>query len=160
MRFDCRHRVAYRGDQTDPLEIINAQRRGMRRAFLFALAAMVLPTYWLNPLYVASRVTGVHLTPQLATLPNTPRKMTAADTEQRLRAAPASSGAPRDLVCSAGAGGWDYVCFYSTGQVGAAHRLKIGVVVNPTDIEQASLPYPAEGSLPDAPWRQPDGRFQ
>jgi hypothetical protein len=148
--------VPYRGDETDPLEIIIAHRRAMRRAFLLGLAAMILPLHWLNPLYLVTRLAGTASASGLqshsaAPPPPSPRKMTGTELEQQLRRSPASTGAPRDLVCAAAAGGWDYICFYRTGDTSTERRLKVGIVVDQTRIVQASLPYPAEQPLPEAP---------
>jgi len=76
-------------------------------------------------------------------------KPTAAQVEQQLRAAPVSSGAPRNHTCLPGEKGWDYVCAYSAANP-AVIRMKIGVRVGPTGIVEASMPYPVYASLPPA----------
>ena len=76
-------------------------------------------------------------------------KPTAVQVEQQLRAAPVSSGSPRNHTCLAGEKGWDYVCAYSAANP-AVIRMKIGVRVGATGIVEASMPYPVYASLPPA----------
>ena len=76
-------------------------------------------------------------------------ELTAAQVEQQLRAAPVSSGSPRNHTCVSGEKGWDYVCAYSAANPRVI-RMKIGVRVGPAGIVEASMPYPVYASLPPA----------
>ena len=74
-------------------------------------------------------------------------RLTAAQVEQQLRVAPLSSGGPRNHYCLPGERRWDYVCAYSAANP-AVVRMKIGVRVGPTEIVEASMPYPVYAALP------------
>ena len=153
--------MAYRGDETDPLEIIIRQRRAMRRAILLTMVTALLPSLWrldyvrlVSALLGAPASTAAPITaPSTEHAPTaTPRpKLTAAEVERQLQRAMASTGGPGDPRCSPGLGGWDYSCSYRTGASPAANRVKIGVLVGPTDIVHASVPYPIDRTLPTAP---------
>jgi hypothetical protein len=140
--------VPYRGDETDPLEVIIRQRRATRRALLVALASMVLPTLWrldyarLGPsLLRAPAPTAAPVQHSAPSSPPAPKGMTAADVEQQIRLD----------ACSPGYSGWDYVCSYRSGPSLRARRLKIGVLVGPSGIVHVSLTYPIDRNLPEAP---------
>jgi hypothetical protein len=160
--------VGYRPDKdTDPLEIMMARQRMWRYAvlaalllgivrllsrhglpnlvamgwFLFSAASAVTPS---APVSAGSTTTPAPPAPVANVV-----KLTAAQVEQQLRAAPVSSGSPRNHTCLPGEKGWDYVCAYSAANP-AAIRMKIGVRVGPTGIVEASMPYPVYASLPPA----------
>jgi hypothetical protein len=153
--------VAYRGDETDPLEIIIRQRHAMRRVVLLTVITALLSTLWrvdyvrvVPALLRASAPTASPITaPTTEHAPTaTPtRKLTAAEVEQKLHRAIASSGGPRDPRCSPGLSGWDYFCSYRAGASPTASRVKIGVLVGPTDIVHTSVAYPIDRALPTAP---------
>jgi hypothetical protein len=156
--------VPYRGDETDPLENIIRQRRAMRRVVLLVMVMGILPSLRrldylrlvLEPLRAptstAAPITAPVTAPKTEQAPTaTPRrKLTAAEVERQLRAI-ASTDGPEDPRCSPGLSGWDYFCSYRTGGSPAAKRVKIGVLVGPTDIVHASVPYPIDRTLPTAP---------
>jgi len=153
--------VPYRGDEIDPLEIIIRQRRAMRRVMLLVMVMALLPS--LRRLDYLHLVTGLLRAPTSTAAPITApttehaptatpsRRLTAAEVERQLQRAIASTGGPGDPRCSPGLSGWDYFCSYRTGGSPAANRLKIGVLVGPTDIVHASVPYPIDRTLPTAP---------
>ena len=161
--------MGYRPDkETDPLEIMIARQRLWRYAVLFALLLGIVRLLWrhgfanlvamgwflfsaasaMTPSAPVSAGSTTTLSPP-APVANVV-KLTAAQVEQQLRAAPVSSGSPRNHTCLAGEKGWDYVCAYSAANP-AAIRMKIGVRVGPTEIVEASMPYPVYASLPPAP---------
>jgi len=161
--------VGYRPDkETDPLEIMIARQRLWRYAVLFALLLGIVRLLWRHgfanlvamgwflfsaasamtpsaPVSAGSRTTLSPPAPVAKVV-----RLTAAQVEQQLRAAPVSSGSPRNHTCVPGEKGWDYVCAYSAANP-AAIRMKIGVRVGPTEIVEASMPYPVYASLPPAP---------
>ena len=147
--------MPYRGDETDPLEVIISQRRAVRRGLILAVVWMALPSFWG---FGYSRV-GRLLTPPAAAPAQTvthtvlppPKKITAVEVEEQLRRAVTSSNTPQDQICSAGSSGWDYVCSYRSGPNPKAPRRKIGVLVGPSGIRHASMSYPIDRVLPDAP---------
>jgi len=160
--------VGYRPDkETDPLEIMIARQRLWRYAVLFALLLGIVRLLWRHgfanlvamgwflfsaasamtpsaPVSAGSRTTLSPPAPVAKVV-----RLTAAQVEQQLRAAPVSSGSPRNHTCVPGEKGWDYVCAYSAANP-AAIRMKIGVRVGPTEIVEASMPYPVYASLPPA----------
>lgn len=163
--------MGYRPDDTDPLEIMIARQRMWRRALLFALLLAMVRLVWRTDflklagmgwlLVSAASATASSATPPSPTTPSATTalpaapvanvvKLTAAQVEQQLRAAPLSSGSPRNHTCLPGEKGWDYVCAYSAANP-AVIRMKIGVRVDPTGIVEASMPYPVYASLPPAP---------
>lgn len=157
--------MGYRPDDTDPLEIMIARQRMWRRALLFALLFGMVRLVWRTDfaklvgigwlLASATSATTSSATNPSRTIPSPVApvakvvKLTAAQVEQRLRAAPLSSGSPRNHTCRPGEKGWDYVCAYRAANPAAA-RMKIGVRVGPTEIVEASMPYPLYASLPPA----------
>ena len=153
--LDGWQRVAYRPEDTDPLEIMIARQRAWRRALLIALLLGIVRLLWRADLRQIALVASLLLPPASTTAapPSVPvakvDKLTAAQVEQQLRVAPLSSGAPRNQYCLPGEKGWDYVCAYSAANP-AAVRMKIGVRVGPTEIVEASMPHPVYGALPPA----------
>ena len=160
--------MGYRPDKdTDPLEIMIARQRMWRYAVLFAFLLGTVRLLWRHgfPNLVAMGwflfSAASAMTPSApvsvgsTTTPSPPApvakvvKLTAIQVEQQLRAAPVSSGSPRNHTCLPGEKGWDYVCAYSAANP-AVIRLKIGVRVGPTEIVEASMPYPIYASLPPA----------
>ena len=140
--------MAYRGDETDPLQVIINEQRARRRAMLLWVAMLFLPSlYPWNYLRSRPAVRPAASAP----LPAAP-KMSPSEVEQELRRAPASE-AVRDHRCAPGQNGWDYVCAYRT--VARGTLLKVGVRVSANRIMQASSPYPFEQPLPA---RSGDGR--
>jgi hypothetical protein len=154
--------MARRGNETDPLEVIIAQRRLIGRVFIVGLIATFLPS--LSRMHPGGRVGTVAWprSPAIAdlrsTVPPAPaKKMSPTEAEARLRAAPAAIGTPGDLHCGPGHNGWDYICSYRSGPGVMATRLQIGLRVAATEIVQASVPYtygsviPRPTPLPGAP---------
>jgi hypothetical protein len=147
--------VGYRPDDTDPLEIMIARQRMWRRALLFALLLGIVRLLWRPevPTLVGMGWQLVSAASTTTAPPSAPVakvvKLTAAQVEQQLRLAPVSSAAPRNHTCLPGEKGWDYVCAYSAANP-AVIRMKIGVRVGPTEIVEASMPYPVYASLPPA----------
>ena len=148
--------MAYRGDETDPFEVIIGRQRIMRRAVVIALLWWLVPSLFRNYgqlLLLVKLVTSAQAAAP-APAPPAPVTMTAQAVEQQLRLAPASGGAPRDHQCVPGApgfNGWDFICSYTAGEAFAPRRFKIGVRVTSTAIVQASAPYSFDHVLPAAP---------
>ena len=150
--------MAYRPDETDPLEIVIARQRLWRRALLFALLLGIVRLLW--RIDIRQVALGVSLLVSSATTkaaaPPAPvatvARLTAAQVEQQLRQAPLSSGGPRNHYCLPGEKGWDYVCAYSAANP-AVVRMKVGVRVGATAIVEASMPYPFYAALPPATGR-------
>ena len=138
--------MAYRGDETDPLEIIIAQRRFMRRMLMGALLAMVLP-WWVHPGNLLLWLLRPYAHAAVAVAP--PPRMTAAQVEDRLRLSPAVIGAPREARCHSGHDGWDYFCTYRPDPT--SMLFQIGVHVGPTEIVQTSIPYAYGRVIPPPP---------
>ena len=132
--------MAYRGDETDPLEIIIAQRRLMRRMVLVGLLLTVLPVSRLHPVKLL-----MSLVRPARPAAAGPAKLNAAQVMELLRATPAS-GAPRAHHCTPAHNGWDYICWYRPDPT--SMLLHIGVRVSSTGIVQASLPYPSGRAIP------------
>ena len=147
--------MGYRPDDTDPLEIMIARRRMWRHALLFAFLLGIVRLLWRPGFPKLSAMGWLLVSAGSTTTPSPPApvakvvKLTAAQVEQQLRVAPVSSGSPRNHTCLPGEKGWDYVCAYSAANP-AVIRMKIGVRVGPTEIVEASMPYPAYASLPPA----------
>lgn len=147
--------MGYRPDVTDPLEIIIAQRRLLWRVLLFVLLLGIVRLVWRPEFPKLIAMGWLLVSAASTTTPPPPApvakvvKLTAAQVEQQLRVAPVSSGSPRSHTCVAGEKGWDYVCAYSAANP-AVIRMKIGVRVGPTEIVEASMPYPVYASLPPA----------
>ena len=147
-------RVSYRPDDTDPLEIMIARQRMWRRALLFALLLGIVRLVW-RPEFTKLVGMGWLIVSAASTTTPSPTpaevakvvKLTAAQVEQQLRLTPVSIGSPRNHACLPGEKGWDYVCAYSAANP-AVIRMKIGVRVGPTEIVEASMPYPVYASLP------------
>jgi hypothetical protein len=142
--------MAYRGDTTDPLEIIIQRQRAIRRYVLFMLVMAVVPML-ARPEFCAG-IGRVISTPQrsetVRTAPPAPvAKMSAQALEQLLRNAPASNPAPRDVRCLPDRT-WDYVCTYRIDSPRLQPRLRIGVRVNGNAIVQASSPHSLATPLP------------
>jgi hypothetical protein len=135
--------MTYRGDKTDPLEVINQRRRAMRRIVVLMLLWMVVPMLWRIDW---SRVGSLLAQPSRTVAAPSPR-MSAHALEQLLRSAPASNRAPRDVRCTPGQNGWDYVCTYQTDLPPPRSRLRIGVRVSSNGILQASAPHPLRTPL-------------
>jgi hypothetical protein len=146
--------VAYRPDETDPLEIMIARQRMWRRALLFAVLLGFVRLLWrVDPRQIALLVSlAVSPASTQAAAPAPAPKLSAAQVEQHLRQAPLSSGGPRNHYCLPGEKGWDYVCAYSAANPAVA-RMKVGVRVSPTEILEASMPYPFYAALPPATGR-------
>jgi hypothetical protein len=161
--------VGYRPDkETDPLEIMIARQRLWRYAVVFALLLGIVRLLWRHGFANLVAMGWFLFSAASAMTPSAPVsagstttlsppapvakvvRLTAAQVEQQLRAAPVSSGSPRNHTCVPGEKGWDYVCAYSAANP-AAIRMKIGVRVGPTEIMEASMPYPVYASLPPAP---------
>lgn len=135
--------MAYRGDTTDPLEIIIQHRRALRNALFVSLL------WWFAPALCRIALSpAIPLPTPSQTIAEPSPKMSAHALEQLVRNAPVSSGAPRDVRCRPGTNGWDYVCTYQTDAPHPLSRLKIGVRVSPTGILQASAPHQLQRPLP------------
>ena len=147
--------MGYRPDATDPLEITIAHQHLWRRVLLFVLLLWIVPLLWRPEFLRLGAVGWLLVSAASTTTPSPPApvakvvKLTAAQVEQQLRVAPVSSGSPRNHTCVPGEKGWDYVCAYSAANP-AVIRMKIGVRVGPTEIVEASMPYPIYASLPPA----------
>jgi hypothetical protein len=147
--------VAYRPDETDPLEIMIARQRFWRNALLFALLLGFVRLMWhpALPKFVAVSWSLVSAASTIAASAPAPvakvEKLTASQVEQKLRLAPLASGGPRNHYCLPGEKGWDYVCAYSAANP-AVVRMKVGVRVGATEIVEASMPYPFYAALPPA----------
>ena len=151
--------MAYRGDTTDPLEVIIQQRRGQRRIVrLMALG-------WLVSLGLKGgfALSGIY-SPAPQSAPSQPSrvqtagaqamvtsdgKMSSFALERWLSTAPSSGQAPRDVRCQRALSGWDYICSYATPGP-TPTRLKIGVRVSANSVVQASAPHKYE-SVPPSP---------
>jgi hypothetical protein len=146
--------MAYRGDQTDPLEIMIQRQRAMRRIILLLLVL------WIVPMFARldfSAITHNFTTPLPATsdpAPAAPRpfpvpgtKMSAQSLERLLRTSPASNPPPRDVRCLPDRT-WDYVCTYRIDSPRPQPRLRIGVRVSSDAIVQASAPHSLATPLP------------
>ena len=147
--------MAYRPDETDPLEIMIARQRFWRNALLFALLLGFVRLMWHPdlPKFVAVSWSLVSAASTIAASAPAPvakvEKLTAGQVEQKLRLAPLASGGPRNHYCLPGEKGWDYVCAYSAANP-AVVRMKVGVRVRATEIVEASMPYPFYAALPPA----------
>ena len=141
MSFDIKGHMAYRGDETDPLQVMINEQRARRRAVLVGVVMLFLPSL-LPWNYLRSKPAP---RPASAPLAVTTPKMTASEVEQVLQHAKASEPV-RDHRCARGRDGWDYVCAYRTVARGTV--LKVGVRVGANTIVQASSPYPYEQPLP------------
>jgi hypothetical protein len=141
MNFDG---MAYRGDKTDPLEVIIQRRRRMRRMALLMLLGCFFPMLWRIDL---SRIASLRAEPSATVAAPRPR-MSAHALEQLLRSTPASRRAPRDVRCTPDQNGWDYVCTYRTDLPHPLSRLRIGVRVSSNRILQASAPHQLDRPLP------------
>ena len=126
-------------------------RRALLAAFLFGIVRLV----W-HPVFPHLLDAGWELVSAASTMAASPAapdakvdKLTAAQVVQRLRSAPLSSGGPQNHYCLPGEKGWDYVCAYSAANP-AVVRMKLGVRVGPTEIVEASMPYPFFAALPPA----------
>ncbi len=117
-----------------------------------ALGAAIIGILWRADFHQIALVLSLLTAPAssnalpLAPVP-TPQKLTAVQVTERLRDAPASKGAPRYQSCVPGEKGWDYVCVY-VAVTPEAVPMKIGVKVGPTEIVEASMPYPLSDVLP------------
>ena len=132
-----------------------ARQRMWRNALLFAFLLGIVRLL-LHPQFPNFLGVSWELASAVSTIPASPAapvatvaKLTAAQVEQQLRLAPVSRGAPRNHTCLPGEKGWDYVCAYSAADP-TVIRMKIGVRVGPTEIVEASMPYPVYASLPPA----------
>ena len=147
--------MAYRPDETDPLEIMIARQRFWRNALLFALLLGFVRLMWhpALPKFVAVSWSLASAASTIAASAPAPvakvDKLTASQVEQKLRLAPLASGGPRNHYCLPGEKGWDYVCAYSAANP-AVVRMKVGVRVDATEIVEASMPYPFYAALPPA----------
>jgi hypothetical protein len=147
--------VGYRPQDTDPLEVMIARRRAWRRALLFALLLGIVRFLWRADHSQIALLASLLVRPALSAAAPPPApvgkvdKLTAAQVEQQLRVAPLSSGGPRNQYCLPGEKGWDYVCAYSAANPTVV-RMKIGVRAGPTEIVEASMPYPSYVALPPA----------
>ena len=150
--------MAYRPDQTDPLEIMIARQSMLRRALGVALLLGLVRFLWRADLSQIGLVASLLVSPASAGAAPPPaavakiEKLTKAQVEQQLRHAPLSSGDPRKHYCLPGENGWDYVCAYSAANP-AVVRMKLGVRVDATRIVEASMPYPFYAALPPATGR-------
>jgi len=147
--------VGYRPDDTDPLEIMIARQSMWRRVLLFVLLLGIVRLLWRPEFPKLVGMGWLLVSAASTTTPSPPTpvakvvKLTAAQVEQQLRVTPVSTGSPRNHTCVPGEKGWDYVCAYSAANP-AVIRMKIGVRVGPTEIVEASMPYPVYASLPPA----------
>lgn len=153
--------MAYRGDTTDPLENMINRNRATKRIVLVLVAMWVLPSLLRTDLSVLTSVFD-NVRPQPSTpiaapsanpVPRVPAvstpKMNAGALENLLRSAPTSNRAPRDVRCTPGQNGWDFICTYQVGVPRPHTRLKIGVRVSANEILQASAPHPFASPLPN-----------
>jgi hypothetical protein len=150
--------MAYRGGDTDPLDVIIQQRRTSRRKILFVAAIWLLPGLVQMDF---SGLRGIYTPPPTpATAPafglfapevTTPgSKMSATRLEQMLAGSAAPSQTPMNPTCllvPPVSGGWDYVCSYSPFAQSPG-RLKVGVRVSGISILQVSPAVRFEAPLP------------
>lgn len=151
--------MAYRGDTTDPLEVIIQQRRGQRHIVGW-LALGWLVSLGFKGGFALSRI----YSPEAQSAPSQPSrlqtpasgaqamvtsdgKMSSFALERWLSTVPSSRQAPRDVRCMGALSGWDYVCSYATPGP-TPTRLKIGVRVSANSVVQASAPHKYESVLP------------
>ena len=148
--------MAYRGDTTDPLENMINRQRGTRKIVILLALLWIVPALFQNDFSVFTSVfdnvrpqpSAPGAAPSTSVAPGASpgTKMSALALERLLRSAPASNRAPRDVRCTPGVSGWDYVCTYQDGPHFQT-RLKIGVRVSANAIVQASAPHPFDRPL-------------
>jgi hypothetical protein len=147
--------MAYRGDTTDPLQIVINQRRATRRIILLMVVLVALPMFARRDRGSLSTVLGLEgrrqspsRTVQSPGTASATRSagMSAGDVEQWLRTAPASNPAPSEVRCRRD-NAWDYVCTYRAG-AGVRPRYQIGVRVDADKVVLATPPYPITTRLP------------
>lgn len=151
--------MAYRGDTTDPLEVIIQQRRAQRQVVLWmvlmwVLSAGIRGVFRLGEMNSraaqSAPARGSRLqTPASGTQPMVASdgKMSAFALERWLSTAPSSSHAPHDVQCMRAPTGWDYICSYANPGP-TPTRLKIGVRVSANSVVQASQPQKYDSMLP------------
>lgn len=169
--------MAQLGSGADPLDVINSQRRGMRRMVIYLAITMIVPLTWHQfdsvggrlraalPIDARSAVDewrAVVKTAELAS-PNAPpaaaatpaagpgaagTKISPRRVEEWLRQAPASNTPPADPRCVDDFNGWDYVCTYGPDPAQPWLRVKMGVRASPDGIVQATPAMFLWASLP------------
>jgi len=149
--------MAYRGDTTDPLEVIIQQRRGQRHVVGYVALG------WLVSLGIKGGIalSGIY-SPAAQSAPTQPSrvqtaatkaivtsdgKMSAFAVERWLSTAPSSRQAPQDVRCRRALSGWDYICSYAIPGP-TPTRFKIGVRVSANSVVQASPAHKYESILP------------